>query len=174
MDTRTTYRPTDPNEVVALAVNAKRKGWAWTRGRLLANPIDFADPVNTQALVQWFARAHWLDHRATNKFKTHADKTWRDVYAEICLDLAENRMTKSQYATAVRDMTACAIGDLGDKRHGQPPLVVPRGDRPNDLIEGLPLPTRIAGPQPSHYVLDDLYDPTALHRPAFEVLQPRE
>lgn len=60
----------------------------------------------------------FLDQRAKGEWSNHPDKTWRDAYTDLCLDLAEGRTYRSTYAVGVRNLVATALLTRKDEKHG--------------------------------------------------------
>jgi hypothetical protein len=97
----------DPDTVIAAHVcppkgdGMKTKGWAWRKGGL---PVDFADPSQTTALVAWASRQPFWKEQSTD-----GQNTWGSHYASLAQDHGESRLSKLEFAHAVRNLVFRAL-----------------------------------------------------------------
>lgn len=99
----------DPNDnLIALTINRKMKGWAWRHG----HACFFGKYENSQALFNWASSQPFWNASASKNWGENV--SWTAVYTDMCLELSEGKATNDNFAMLLQCMVADAI-----KQHNQ-------------------------------------------------------
>ncbi len=90
------------NYKIAIAIQPKKKGWAWHRRT--GAPLNFSEPSQTTALINWASSQPWWQEPMADD-----EKSPHQCYVHLAMEAAESKAGSAQVAEATRDLVARAL-----------------------------------------------------------------